>query len=208
VSESSGPSGWNQKIIDEFRANAGKVGGYFDGAPMILIHHIGARSGTERVNPLVYLPDGDDMIITATKGGAPTNPDWYHNLKAHPRTTVEVGTATFPVEATETTGDERSSLWRRLVEMRSRVCRVRDQDVAHLSNVQVDATLISAPKATQIDLRGLIFADGIAGITDASTTRRFGMARSRQYWSTTAIGCRTGPIPGMPASDRPLDSNG
>ena len=118
MSESSGPIGWNQKIIDEFRSNVGKVGGYFAGAPMILIHHIGARSGTERVNPLVYLPDGDDMIIAATKGGAPTNPDWYHNLKAHPRITVEVGTAAFRVEATEATGDERNSLWRRLVEMR------------------------------------------------------------------------------------------
>jgi deazaflavin-dependent oxidoreductase (nitroreductase family) len=118
MTEASGPSGWNQKIIEEFRANAGKVGGYFQGAPMILIHHIGARSGTERVNPLTYLPDGDDMIIAATKSGAPTNPDWYHNLKAHPRITVEVGTATFPVEATEVTGEERNQLWRRLVEMR------------------------------------------------------------------------------------------
>ena len=118
VSEPSGPRGWNQKIIEEFRSNAGKVGGYFEGAPMILIHHIGARSGTERVNPLVYLPDGDDMIIAATKGGSPTNPDWYHNLKAHPRITVEVGTATFPVEAREVTGDERDELWRRLVAMR------------------------------------------------------------------------------------------
>jgi hypothetical protein len=77
VSEPSGPNGWNQKIIEEFRSNAGKVGGYFEGAPMILIHHIGARSGTERVNPLVYLPDVDDMIIAATKGGSPMNPDWY-----------------------------------------------------------------------------------------------------------------------------------
>jgi hypothetical protein len=73
VSESSGPSNWNQKIIEEFRAHEGKVGGYFEGAHMILIHHIGARSGTERVNPLTYLPDGDDMIIAATKGGAPRN---------------------------------------------------------------------------------------------------------------------------------------
>ena len=105
MSQSSGPSGWNDKTIDEFRSNAGKVGGYFEGAPMILIHHIGARSGTERVNPLVYLPDGDAMVIAATKGGAPTNPDWYHNLKAHPRITVEVGTATFRVEATEVTGN-------------------------------------------------------------------------------------------------------
>ena len=84
MSESSGPNNWNQKIIEEFRANEGKVGGYFEGAHMILIHHIGARSGTERVNPLTYLPDGDDMIIAATKGGAPKNPDWYYNLKAAP----------------------------------------------------------------------------------------------------------------------------
>jgi deazaflavin-dependent oxidoreductase (nitroreductase family) len=105
VSESSGPSDWNQKIIDEFRANAGRV-------------DIGARSGKERVNPLTYLPDGNDMVITATKSGAPTNPDWYYNLKEHPRITVEVGTATFPVEATEVTGEERDELWRRLVAMR------------------------------------------------------------------------------------------
>ena len=118
MGESSGPRDRNQKIIEEFRANAGKVGGYFEGAPMVLIHHVGARSGTERVNPLVYLPDGDDMIIAATKGGAPSHPDWYHNLKAHPRIVAEVGTETFPVEATEVTGEERDGLWRRLVEMR------------------------------------------------------------------------------------------
>ena len=118
MSEPSGPIGWNQKIIEEFRSNAGRVGGYFEGAPMILIHHIGARSGGERVNPLVYLPDGDDMIIAATKGGSLRNPDWYHNLKAHRRITVEVGSGTFPVEAREVTGDERAELWRRLVAMR------------------------------------------------------------------------------------------
>ena len=118
MSQSSGPSDRNQKIIEEFRANEGKVGGYFEGAPMILIHHVGARSGTERVNPLVYLPDGKDMVIAATKGGAPTNPDWYFNLKAHPRIMAEVGTEAFPVEATEVTGAERDELWRRLVELR------------------------------------------------------------------------------------------
>ena len=85
---------------------------------MILIHHIGARSGKERVNPVTYLPDGDDMVIAATKSGAPTNPDWYYNLKAHPRITVEVGTETFPVEAAEVTGEERDELWGRLVELR------------------------------------------------------------------------------------------
>ena len=72
MSESSGPNDWNQKIIEEFRANAGRVGGYFEGAPMILIHHIGARSGRKRVNRVTYLPDGNDMVITETKGGAPT----------------------------------------------------------------------------------------------------------------------------------------
>jgi deazaflavin-dependent oxidoreductase (nitroreductase family) len=118
MSESSGPKDRNQKVIEEFRANAGKVGGYFEGAPMILVHHVGARTGTERVSPLVYLPDGDEMVIGATKGGAPTNPDWYHNLKAHPRITVEVGTDTFTAEATEATGADRDELWRRLVEMR------------------------------------------------------------------------------------------
>jgi len=110
--------GWNDGIIEEFRANDGKVGGYFAGAPMILIHHVGAKSGTERVSPLVYLPDGDDMVIAATKGGAPTNPDWCHNLRANPRITVEVGTDSFPVEAVEETGPTRDDLWRRLVEQR------------------------------------------------------------------------------------------
>ena len=118
MTESSGPNNWNQKIIEEFRANAGRVGGYFEGAPMLLIHHIGARSGRERVNPLTYLPDGGDMIIAATKGGAPKNPDWYYNLKRNPRVAVEVGTATFAVDATEVKGEERNELWRRLVELR------------------------------------------------------------------------------------------
>jgi deazaflavin-dependent oxidoreductase (nitroreductase family) len=110
--------GWNDRVIEEFRANEGRVGGYFEGAPMVLIHHIGAKSSTERVNPLVYLPDGEDMVIAATKGGSPTNPDWCHNLRAHPRITVEVGTETFPVEAVEASGADRDDLWRRLVELR------------------------------------------------------------------------------------------
>ncbi|MGZ4602467.1 MAG: nitroreductase family deazaflavin-dependent oxidoreductase [Kineosporiaceae bacterium] len=118
MAESSRPNNWNEKIIEEFRANGGKVGGYFEGAHMVLIHHIGARSGIERVNPLAYLPDGQDMVIAATKGGHPTNPDWYHNLKAHPRIEVEVGNDTFPVEAAEVTGTERDELWRRLVALR------------------------------------------------------------------------------------------
>lgn len=107
---------WNAKIIDEFRANEGRVGGPFEGAPMILIHHVGAKSGTDRVTPLVYFPETDGrMAIVASKAGAPTNPDWYHNLKANPKIDVEVGTETFPVVATELTGGDRDEIWPRLV---------------------------------------------------------------------------------------------
>jgi deazaflavin-dependent oxidoreductase (nitroreductase family) len=105
-------SDWNQKIIEEFRANGGKVGGPFEGATMILVHHIGARSGTERVTPLVTFPQGEGRyVIIASKAGAPTNPDWYHNLKAHPDVDVEVGTETFPVKVVELEGAERDAVW-------------------------------------------------------------------------------------------------
>jgi deazaflavin-dependent oxidoreductase (nitroreductase family) len=108
---------WNEKIIEEFRANEGRVGGPFEGAPMILIHHIGARSGTERVTPLVYFPQDDgQMVIIASKAGAPTNPDWYHNLKANPKIDVEVGTETFPVEVGEVVGEKRDEIWSRVVD--------------------------------------------------------------------------------------------
>jgi len=107
---------WNAKIIEEFRANEGRVGGPFEGAPMILIHHIGAKSGTERVAPLVYFPQDDgSMVIVASKAGAPTNPDWYHNVKANPGFDVEVGTETFPVKAEEIVGDEREATWATVV---------------------------------------------------------------------------------------------
>ncbi|RJQ83662.1 nitroreductase family deazaflavin-dependent oxidoreductase [Amycolatopsis panacis] len=90
---------WNQKIIEEFRANGGKVGGPFEGGKLLLLTHIGAKSGQKRVSPLAYTTDGDRLVIIASKQGADTNPDWYHNLRAHPRTTVEVGTEEFPVTA-------------------------------------------------------------------------------------------------------------
>jgi deazaflavin-dependent oxidoreductase (nitroreductase family) len=107
---------WNMKIIEEFRANEGRVGGPFEGAPMILVHHIGAKSGTERVTPLVYFPEDDGtMLIVASKAGAPTNPDWYHNLKANPKVDVEVGTETFPVEAAEVDSSQREGVWTRVV---------------------------------------------------------------------------------------------
>ena len=109
-------SDWNDKVIEEFRANSGRVGGYFEGAPMILIHHVGARSGVERVTPLVHFPEDDDhTVIVASAGGAPNHPAWYHNLKANPKIDVEVGTETYTVVADEITGPERDEVWERVV---------------------------------------------------------------------------------------------
>jgi deazaflavin-dependent oxidoreductase (nitroreductase family) len=102
---------FNAGIITEFRANAGKVGGTFKNAPMVLITTTGARSGKQRINPLVYLPDGDRIVIFASKGGAPNNPDWYHNLRANPDVKVEVGSDTYQAEATEVEGEERDRLY-------------------------------------------------------------------------------------------------
>ena len=104
-------SDWNTQVINEFRANEGKVGGPFKGAPLLLLHTTGAKSGKERISPLMYLPDGNRMLIFASKGGAPTNPDWYYNLQTHPEVTVEVGTETFNVKASEITGEERDRLY-------------------------------------------------------------------------------------------------
>jgi deazaflavin-dependent oxidoreductase (nitroreductase family) len=109
---STSPADFNAQIIDEFHANAGRVGGMFDGMPLLLLHHKGAKSGKERINPLAYLTDDGRYVIFASKGGAPTNPDWYHNLKANPDTEIEVGTNTIGVTASEATGEERERLFR------------------------------------------------------------------------------------------------
>lgn len=107
---------WNQQIIEEFRANGGKVGGQFEGAPLLLLTTTGARSGRPYTTPVMYLRDGDRYMVFASKGGAPTNPDWYHNLVAHRKAKVEVGTETFDVNAEEVTGEERDTLYRRQAE--------------------------------------------------------------------------------------------
>jgi deazaflavin-dependent oxidoreductase (nitroreductase family) len=104
---------WNQQIIAEFRANAGKVGGPFEGAPMVLLTTTGAKSGEPRITPLMALLDGDDIVIFASKAGAPTNPDWYHNLLANPEASIEFGTETLAVKARVAEGDERHDLWTR-----------------------------------------------------------------------------------------------
>lgn len=102
---------WNAAIIDEFRANGGKVGGQFEGAPLLLLHTKGAKTGQPRVNPVMYQADGDRLAVFASKAGAPANPDWYHNLLASPRVTVEVGTETFDVIARPAEGEERRRIW-------------------------------------------------------------------------------------------------
>ncbi len=105
---------WNQEIIDEFRANEGRVGGPFEGKTLLLLHHRGAKTGIERVNPVAYQRLSDDSVaIFASKGGAPTNPDWYHNVIANPDVTVEIGTDTFPARARVAAGEERNRIWER-----------------------------------------------------------------------------------------------
>jgi deazaflavin-dependent oxidoreductase (nitroreductase family) len=109
---STSPADFNAKIIEEFHANEGRVGGMFEGVPLLLLRHTGAKSGKSRVNPLAYQSDDGRYVIFASKGGAPTNPDWYHNLKAHPDVTIEVGTDTIDVVASEASGEERERLFR------------------------------------------------------------------------------------------------
>jgi len=108
---------FNSAIIEEFRANDGKVGGPFEGAPVLLLTATGAKSGERRTNPVVYLQDDDRMVIFASKGGAPNNPGWYHNLRANPSATVEVGTEKVDVDAVVTEGEERERLFRRQAEI-------------------------------------------------------------------------------------------
>jgi deazaflavin-dependent oxidoreductase (nitroreductase family) len=111
-----GASDYNTKIIAEFRANQGRVGGPWAGSPLILIHHIGAKSGIERVLPLGCFPQGDGRFaIVASNGGSSTHPDWYYNLKANPRINVEVGTESFTVLAQELDDTARAGLWPKLV---------------------------------------------------------------------------------------------
>ncbi len=104
-------SDWNTKIIEEFRANEGRVGGQFEGATLLLLHHTGAKSGVERVSPLAYFGQDQRMVIVASKGGAPENPAWFYNLKANPLTKIEVGTETVEVEAVELVGDDYTKTW-------------------------------------------------------------------------------------------------
>ena len=111
----TGPSDYNTTIIEEFRANGGQVGGPWAGITLILIHHIGAKSGIERVSPVAYSGQGDDFAIWAANGGSPGHPDWCYNLRANPRIKVEVGAKTFTALAQELDDTARAELWPKLL---------------------------------------------------------------------------------------------
>ena len=107
----------NRRVIAEFREKGGRAGGVFEGKPLILVHHSGAKSGIERIAPLVPYVDGDRLYVFASKGGADTHPDWYHNLVAHPNTTVEYGDDAFAVTARVLSGSERDAVYAKQVEV-------------------------------------------------------------------------------------------
>ena len=106
---------FDQRVIEEFRSHGGRVGGQFEGAPLLLLHHVGRRSGAERLSPMMYQQVGDAYAVFASKGGAPDNPDWYHNLLDRPDASIEVGDGgridTVPVRARELPADERDPIW-------------------------------------------------------------------------------------------------
>lgn len=106
-------SNWNSGIIEEFRANDGKVGGMFAGRPLLLLHHKGAKTGIERVNPLMYQELDGAYAVFGSKGGADTNPAWYYNLLANPDASIETGTDKIDVRARVADGDERNRIWER-----------------------------------------------------------------------------------------------
>lgn len=118
---------WNRQIIEEFRLRGGKVGGMFEGAPIVLLHTTGAKSGKERVNPLVAFPDGERIFVFASYGGAPNDPDWFHNLVANPQVTVEFGHDTYAATARIIDGAERDDIWNRQVALRPNFGEYQDK---------------------------------------------------------------------------------
>jgi len=107
----------NLSVIAEFRTNGGKVGGFFSGKSLLLLHTIGAKTGTGRINPVAYVRDGDRFVVIASKGGAPTNPNWFYNLIAHPEVTIEVGVETIKVKAAVAQEPEATRLYNKMIEM-------------------------------------------------------------------------------------------
>jgi deazaflavin-dependent oxidoreductase (nitroreductase family) len=120
-------SDYNEKIIEEFRANGGQPPSWTGTSPLLLVHHRGAKSGAERVNPVAYLPNDGRYVIFASKAGAPSHPAWYHNLKAHPETEIEVGSETIKVRVEEATGEERDRLFAEQAELSPQFSEYQDK---------------------------------------------------------------------------------
>jgi deazaflavin-dependent oxidoreductase (nitroreductase family) len=134
------PAEYNAKIVEEFRANRGRVGGEWEGTPLLLLHHVGAKSGKARINPVGYLDDERGYLVIASNGGAPASPDWYYNLKAEPNITIEVGAETIDVTAREATGGERDLLFRRLAD------RYRQLDEFERKTSRVMPVIVLTPR--------------------------------------------------------------
>ncbi len=129
---------WNRQTIEAFRANKGKVGGMWEGRPLLLLTTTGAKSGQSRTSPVMYMRDGDHLYIFASKGGAPTNPDWYHNLLAHPEVTVEVGDETFQATATPVTGEERDKIYARWAEMYPQFAEYQEKTTRKIPVIELE----------------------------------------------------------------------
>ena len=143
---------WNTKIIDEFRANHGKVGGNFEGAPLLLLHHTGKKTGTTRVNPMMYQKVDGGYAVFASKGGAPDNPDWFHNLVAHPETIIEIGRETVPVRARVATGEERQLIWERQKAFYPRFAKYEQQTAREIPVVILERLSARRPGTRSLDL--------------------------------------------------------
>ena len=145
-------SDWNAQVIDEFRSNDGRVAA-FARQPLLLLTHRGARSGASRTNPLAYFRDGDAYVIVASKGGAPTNPDWYHNLLANPDATIEVGTDELPVTARPADQRERDRLWSMITSTNPAFAEYEDETDGRspscCSRLRTDAAQSPSPTAVR-----------------------------------------------------------
>ncbi len=142
----------NARIIEEFRANGGAVSGSRDGAVFLLLHHRGARTGTERVSPLAYQPLADGWAVFAAHAGAAKTPDWFHNVVAHPETIVEIGRETVPVRARVAEGDERDRIWSRQAAFYPRFERYQKMAGREIPVVILERLTARRPESRRLDL--------------------------------------------------------
>jgi deazaflavin-dependent oxidoreductase (nitroreductase family) len=142
----------NRQIIEEFRANAGKVRGPAEGFSLLLLHTRGARSGAARVTPVAYQPLADGWAVFATHAGAPRHPAWYHNLAVNPETIIEIGTETVPVRARVAVGEERERIWSRQKVFYPRYARYEQQTTREIPVVVLERLTSRRPGSRGLDL--------------------------------------------------------